>query len=314
MFPILGLHHVTAIAGDAAANVRFYSELLGLRLVKKTVNFDDPFTYHLYYGDRTGSPGSTLTFFPWQDVPKGRTGLGMITATAFAVPPKALDFWRKRLAAEGVMEEARFGEPVLRFSDPDGMPLEIVGTTTADAPNAGGIWGASGIDPTDAIRGLHSVTATVGRTERTAAILTGVMGFEELVRIENRTRYVSGVPGARRLVDVVEAAGPSGLQGAGTVHHVAFDIAAEQEQLALRTDLVSRGMHVSPVMDRTYFRSIYFREPNGILFEVATSGPGFGIDESPAELGTHLRLPPQYETMREAIEAKLPDLDDTNVR
>jgi glyoxalase family protein len=305
---LLGLHHITAIASDAKRNVDFYTRVLGLRLVKKTVNFDDPGTYHLYYGDQTASPGTLLTFFLWDELPRGRAGTGLTSAIAWSVPRGALGFWRERLQAQGVAAApiARQGEEVLAFTDPDGLPLELVATTESDprlpAPHPE-------VPPGKGIRGFHGVTLTIGVEERTAAVLTEDMGYRLLAREENRARYTVGDGGPGTYVDLLTAPSlPRGRSGLGTVHHVAFRTPDDPSQAEARDALATRGFNVSPIMDRCYFHSIYYREPNGVLFEIATDGPGFTVDEPLAELGRTLKLPPWHEPQRAAIEAHLPKL------
>lgn len=305
-----GLHHITAIASNAKRNVDFYTRVLGLRLVKKTVNFDDPSTYHLYYGDHAASPGTLLTFFLWDELPRGRAGVGLTSAIAWSVPAGALGFWRDRLQAQGVAAGApltRFGEKVLAFTDPDGLPLEFVATTESDpripAPHPD-------IPPGKGLRGFHSVTLTVGVEERTATVLTQDMGGRLLAREGDRARYTTGDGGPGTYVDLLAAPSlPQGHSGQGTVHHVAFRTPDDTGQLQAHTALTARGFNVSPVMDRCYFHSIYYREPNGVLFEIATDGPGFTVDEPLAELGRTLKLPAWYEPHRTEIEAHLPRLD-----
>lgn len=305
---LLGLHHVTAIASDPKRNVAFYTQVLGLRLVKKTVNFDDPSTYHLYYGSYAATPGTLLTFFLWSGLPRGRTGNGMAGAVAYAVPPGALGFWRTRLGAHGVTvtDAPRLGEPAIAFTDPDGLPLELVGTAEPDPRPA---VPHPEIPQKHGIHGFHSVTLHAGSGEQTAWVLTQDMGYRLLAQDGSRTRYVPEAGGPGTIVDLlIDPKQPRGRSGVGTVHHVAFrtpDDAAQRQALA---DLTARGFGVSPIMDRSYFHSIYYREPNGVLFEIATDGPGFTIDEPLDQLGGSLRLPPWQEPMRAKIEAALPPL------
>ena len=307
---ITGLHHVTAIASDPRRNVQFYTAVLGLRLVKKTVNFDDPTTYHLYYGDHIGSPGTILTFFPWSGLQRGRPGTGQVYATAFAVAPEALPFWEQRLHAHGVAlspRETRFGEDVLGFSDPDGLRLELVGTATRGpgrAPHA-----IADIPAEYAIRGFHGVTIAVRSPIATEHVLTTLMKYDVFRSEGSRARFT--VPGetAGAFVDLWEdSALPNGLSGAGTVHHVAFRTPEDTTQREAQATLLDAAMNVSPVMDRKYFRSIYFREPGGVLFEIATDTPGFAVDETVETLGSALKLPEQYEAQRAKIVATLPSL------
>lgn len=306
---LLGLHHITAIASNAKRNVDFYTRVLGLRLVKKTVNFDDPGTYHLYYGDYAASPGTLLTFFVWDELPRGRAGTGMTSAIAYSVPAGALEFWGERLRMQGVAAAApitRQGEEVLAFTDPDGLQLELVATTESDprlpAPHPE-------VPLEKGLRGFHSVTLAVDVVERTAAVLTEDMGYRLLASEENRTRYTVGDGGPSTYVDLLTAPSlPRGRSGLATVHHVAFRTPDDPSQAEARDTLAARGFNVSPVMDRCYFHSIYYREPNGVLFEIATDGPGFTVDEPLAELGRALKLPPWHEPQRAAIEAHLPKL------
>ena len=309
MAAIPGLHHVTAIAGDPQANADFYVAALGLRLVKRTVNFDDPTTYHLYYGDEAGHPGTILTFFPWPGAPRGRRGTGQTTATAFAVPSGSLEWWMEHFAARGVEFAAvqeRFGERVLSLEDPDGVAIELVEQAGAQR---GTFWTDGPIPGPQAIRGFHSVTLTEEGYERTAALLADVMGFKQAGDEQNRFRYTSGSEAPGSIVDVVCAPGlPAGRVAVGTVHHVAFRSASDDDQRAWRSRVAAAGMNVTPVLDRQYFRSIYFREPGGVLFEIATDPPGFTIDEPPDALGTTLKLPPWLEVRRAYIEDRLPRL------
>lgn len=306
---LTGIHHVTAIASDPQENVDFYAGLLGLRLVKKTVNFDDPSAYHLYYGDAAGSPGSIVTFFYWPGhAARGRIGTGQMTALTFSAPAGSLDFWRDRLARYDVVAErrTRFGEDVLAFTDPDNIPVELV--AVADDPRAA--WtGAPGIPAAHALRGLHTAQLTVRDAAPTEALLTREMGYTLVRREGNRARFAAAAGGSGRFVDVIaDPAGAPGAGGSGTIHHIAWRVADDAGELALRERLLAGGTLVSPVRDRSYFRSIYYRERGGILFEIATDIPGFAIDESAATLGTALKLPAQFEPHRAQIEAALPPL------
>jgi len=296
-----GIHHVTAIASDPQANLDFYTGALGLRLVKRTVNFDDPGTYHFYFGDEAGRPGSLLTFFPWPGIPRGRPGPGMVTRVRFAAPPGALEFWRARLAAAGVALE-RGGRGALAFGDPDGLPLAIHESERASSLPA---WQGGPVAPAHALRALEGVTIEVTHAAPTLELLTTSLGF----------RAGAGAGADRTLdskhstVEVIERPGVSaGRPGAGTVHHVAWRARDEAEQRAWREALVARGLGVTPVRDRCYFRSIYFFEPGGVLFEIATDGPGFALDEPLEALGTSLQLPDWLEAQRASIERALPQL------
>jgi glyoxalase family protein len=305
---ISGLHHLTAIATDAQANIDFYAGLLGLRLVKKTVNFDDPSAYHLYYGDETGSPGSIITFFYWPGAPRGRVGFGQATAITLSAPVASLGFWRERLARHHVVVaegRTRFGEDVLAFVDPDGIPVEIVGVAN-DARHG---WTGAGIASGQAIRGLHTVELTVRAARLTEELLTGVMGYRLVARHGNRARFEAGPGGSGRYADVVEDAhGARGVGGAGTIHHIAYRVADDAAQLEMQLALEHADYHVSDVRDRDYFHSIYYRENNGILFEIATDVPGFSVDEPVESLGAALKLPRQFQHARTEIEAALPPL------
>ena len=301
--PILGLHHVTAIASDPQRNLDFYTSVLGLRLVKLTVNFDDPGTYHFYFGDGEGHPGTILTFFPWPGAKRGAAGNGQTTKTAFAVPPGSLQFWQSRLEANGVKSEAlteHFGDVGLRFQDPDGMSIALIEDGNAPETHT---WAQGGIPADAAIRGFHSVTLSLDSYEHTANLLTEQMGFRLEKSEGARYRFAIGEGGAGRTLDIVcRPAAPHGTSGAGTVHHIAWRVADDAAQEARRRQLTEARYNVSPVMDREYFHSIYYREPGGVLFEIATDPPGFTVDEPLESLGTHLKLPAQYEAAREQIE------------
>lgn len=306
--PITGLHHVTAIASDPQRNIDFYAGLLGLRMVKRTVNFDDPSAYHLYYGDEAGSPGSIVTFFYWPGhAARGRIGPGQSVAMVFSAAPDALEFWQRRLALQNVDTSGltRLGERALRFADPDGIPLEIV--AVENDPRLG--WTGSGIDAAFALRGFHTTTLAARAAGPTESVLTETMGYRLLAREGDRARFEIGAGGSGRYVDVVaDAAGRPGASGAGTVHHVAWSVPDRASQDFMRERVAQAGLGVSPVIDRDYFHSIYFREPGGILFEIATAAPGFAVDEPSDALGESLRLPKAFESARAAIEARLPPL------
>lgn len=305
-----GIHHVTAIAGPAARNFAFYTQVLGLRFVKKTVNFDDPGTYHFYFGDEAGSPGSILTFFPWEHAGAGRGGVGQAQITSFRVPAASIGFWTHRFVEKGVTHDAPekvFGETVLRFTDPDGMSLALVGVAGAETEAA---WTADGIPAEHALRGFHGVTLLLDDKAPTAAILTDVLGFKETAQDGSLTRYVSGAA-LGGVVDIREAKGfLAGRMGRGSVHHVAFRAADDAEQATMSRKLVeTHQQHPTGQKDRNYFRSIYFREPGGVLFEIATDAPGFAVDEPKEDLGKTLKLPRFLEPRRREIEAVLPHLD-----
>ncbi len=306
---ILGLHHITAIASDPQKNLDFYTTVLGLRLVKLTVNFDDPGSYHFYFGDGKGRPGTIMTFFPWPGAARGRQGNGQATVTSFAIPENAAGYWRERLhqchvAVEGPFR--RFDEEYFTFEDPDGMKLELVTTKGADEGDG---W-ISGPVPTEySIGGFHSVTLELPAIENTAQLLIGTMGYQFHGTEGNRTRLVNPHGGTGSLIDLVEQpGGERGRPGAGTIHHIAFRTPDDANQSAWHESLVADGLHVSPVMDREYFHSIYFREPGHVLFEIATDPPGFATDETVETLGTTLKLPSMYERHRKDIEAALPKL------
>ena len=306
---ILGIHHITAIAGDPQTNLNFYAGLLGLRLVKLTVNFDDPTTYHLCYGDGAGHPGTILTFFPWPSAPKGRRGAGQVTQTAFAIPENAVSFWVERLTRHNVACEGpfdRLGEKVLAFSDPDGMRVELIATATAGIDRA---YEFGPVPLEFAIRGFHSATLSEADRGPTAALLTDTMGFKLIAQDGNRFRYAADSDESARLVDVLHV--PQERHGrvlVGSVHHIAFRTANDAQQAVWLEELSRRNYGVSPVMDRKYFHSIYYREPGNILFEIATDPPGFAVDEAPEKLGTHLVLPAWLERDRPRLEAVLPPL------
>jgi len=305
---LAGIHHITAIAGDPQRNLDFYTGLLGLRLVKLTVNFDDPESYHLYYGDALGRPGSILTFFAWPGARAGHEGAGQINQIVLSVPPDTLAFWRARLQrAEVAAEEMTtgFDERALSFRDPDGLALMLVAAQGDSRP----AWEAGPVPAQSAIRGTYAVTLWEEQPAMTAQLLTETMGLRLFARAGDVARYAfgSGAPGA--LVDVRAAAGSSrGQVAVGSVHHVAWRTPDDAEQLEWRAKLLAQGAHVSPVMDRDYFHSIYYREPGGVLFEIATEPPGFATDETPETLGTGLKLPAWLEPQRPAIERGLPPL------
>ena len=310
--PIQGIHHITAIADSAASNFRFYTEVLGLRLVKKTVNFDDPYTYHLYYGDEPGHPGTLITFFPWEGVPRGKQGTGQVTAVAFAVPVEAITFWKDRLAAFNIRfkNSTRFGDPVIAFEDAHGMPLELVGVSH---PPEISPWRQSPVDPANQLRGFHSATATVKTLNGTDNLLSQLFGMQNSGEEDGRTRFrMNDGTTAGTFYDLIAAPDASpGRMGSGTVHHIAFRTPSEEIQRKWRKLIGQQGYSVTPVIDRNYFRSIYFRESGGVLFELATDPPGFTVDEHLSDLGTALKLPQQHEPKRREIEAQLPPLEDS---
>jgi glyoxalase family protein len=307
---ILSLHHVTATVAEASPDVDFYTRILGLRLVKKTVNFDNHGVYHFYYGDERGTPSTLMTTFPYagQGVRQGVQGAGQITVTSFSVPPGSLEFWRERLEGVGLTvsgDEDRFGARALMVEDPSGLNIELLeGPGDQRDP-----WVAEGIEPGAAIRGIHGVTFVVRSAGPSVRFLEEGLGWRVLDQEGGRTRMGVGDGGPGSVLEVLESVhAPDAVNGLGTVHHVAMAVAGDEEQLALRERLVGLGRQVTPVRDRQYFRSIYFREPGGILYEIATEGPGFLIDEDPDTLGTALKIPAWEEENRPRIEAALPEI------
>jgi glyoxalase family protein len=306
-----GLHHVTAVAGDPARNVAFYTRTLGLRMVKKTVNFDDPGTYHLYYGDDAGSPGTILTFFPWAGVGKGRAGTGQAVETAFLIPEAATGFWLQRLVELGVPHEApmrRFGRSVIALRDPDGMHLELVATPGAEKIEGHAV---HGIPAEHAIRGFDGVTLWVADPGRTGLILQEAFGYTAGETEDGRQRFTAPGPanGLALHIDLRNTAGfPRGAAGAGGIHHIAFRAESDAEQAAMVARLNRIGLRPTEQLDRNYFRSVYFREPNGVLFEIATDAPGFAVDEPMETMGGKLMLPEWLEQHRAEIERSLPSL------
>jgi len=305
---ILGLHHITAIAGDAQRNYDFYTKTLGLRLVKKTVNFDDPQTYHFYFGDETGTPGTILTFFPWKNVRQGKNGAGMATEIGYSVPKGSLEFWKKRFENLNVRHDIiseRFGEKQLPFQDPDGLWLSLIET---QGDNRSG-WETSEIKTDAALKGFHTVTLTLNSIKATAEILTEVFGYRLAEQDGNLYRYKTDAVENAALIDLLESPGASrGINAGGTNHHIAFRVKNEEVLMAFREKILARGLHITEKINRDYFFSLYFREPGGVLFEIATDNPGFATDETVEQLGSSLQLPDQYEPMREKIEKVLPEL------
>jgi glyoxalase family protein len=302
--PIAGLHHVTAIASKPQQNLDFYTQVLGLRFVKRTVNFDDPGTYHFYFGDDAGSPGTILTFFPWPHASRGLPGVGEVTRTAFSVPLSSLDYWQQRLSDESVLVEQsgkRFQEELLTFADPDGMKIEIVGHADAGPVNAPRF---ASVPPEHAIRGFFGVTLLEKDFEDTSKILN-IMGFTKVGQEGDRIRFSAEGRALGNHIDLVVDSGASfGRPGAGSVHHIAFRAKDDQAQLEWRQE-IAKHLSVTQVLDRTYFHSIYFREPGGVLFELATDPPGFALDEPIESLGEELRIPQWLEAKRATIEKRL---------
>jgi glyoxalase family protein len=305
---ILGLHHVTATVDDAQDDLDFCLNALGLRLVKKTVNFDNHHVYHFYYGDTDGSPGTIWTTFPYKGrgVPLGHHGAGQVTVTSFSVPNGSLDVWRQRLAKHAIAVTdlpARFGEPVIRFADRSGITFELI-ATDHDRRTP---WVAEHVDADDAIRGLHSVTLVVHDPAKTVELMTELLDYTVVGEEERRVRLAVNGRGPGKTIDVAHLpSAEPGRNGLGTVHHVAMAVGTADEQIRLRHELVRYGCKVTEVRDRCYFQSIYFREPGGVLFEVATVQPGFALDEAPDALGRDLKLPPWEEPHRAEIERGLP--------
>lgn len=299
-----GLHHVTAVAGEAQQNLDFYAGTLGLRLVKKTVNFDDPSTYHLYYGDATGRPGTILTFFSYEDIGRGYPDRGQAIAVSFSVPSGSLQFWVDYFEKEKVdfVEPfKRFGKFVIGFQDPDGLHLELVSNSKVDDIPG---WERGPVPAEHAICGLHGITIAEENAQPTGMLLEELLGFREADEEHDRILY-SSESSLGGSIEVIDGADLNGRAGKGTIHHVAFRVKNEEKQQQLRQKLIEEGYHVTEAKDRNYFTSIYLHEPGGVLFEIATDPPGFTIDEKPESLGTDLKLPPWLEEKRGLIEADL---------
>ena len=309
MSQVHGIHHVTAICGDAQENLDFYTGVLGLRLVKRSVNQDAPDTYHLFYADAEGHPGTDMTFFPWPGMPPGRKGAGLAVEVGFAVPEGSLAFWAERLAGAGAEvggRVSRFGETALRLRDPHGLELAL--TETAE-PREFAPWAQSPVPERHQIRGFHAVRLWEWNLGVTGPFLEQALGCERVGEEGGWHRFGADGGGSGRWVEVRELpAERRGAWGVGSVHHVAFQVADDEEQLAVRQRVAAAGAHPTPVIDRFWFRSVYFKEPGGVLFELATLGPGFSVDEDPAHLGERLILPPWLEPRRREIEAVLPPL------
>jgi glyoxalase family protein len=306
---ISAIHHITAIASSAVENLEFYEQVLGLRLVKQTVNFDDPYTYHLYYADGAGSPGTIMTFFSWEGAPSGSPGSGMMVAISFSAPLTSMGYWYERLTAKGidVQRDLRFDGPVLKFRDPHGLSLEVIGVSSIPSSHP---WQESSVEASQGLLGFHSATALSNSLDGTQGLLAGIMGMELHGNERNRYRYKmreSQSPG--HFFDVlVDPGADRGQLGAGTVHHIAFRSRTDEEQLNWRKRLIQERFQVTEIIDRKYFRSIYFHEPGGVLFEIATDPPGFTVDEPLEKLGASLKLPSQYEPIRSKIVRALPPL------
>jgi glyoxalase family protein len=306
---ILGLHHITAIADDAQRNYQFYTKVLGLRMVKKTVNFDDPGTYHFYFGDEIGTPGTILTFFPWQGIGRGTVGTGMATDIGYSVPAGSLEFWADRFRQLSVMHseiEQKFNEQSLSFQDPDGLKLDLIVPAKEDHRKP---WITSEVNEQAAIRGFHNVTLTLRSVAPTATILTDIFGYKLLSQEGNRYRFITDAIGTASIVDIIEAPGTGqGRNAAGTNHHIAFRVKDDNILMEFREKVAKKGLNITPKIDRDYFFSLYFREPGGVLFELATDNPGFTKDEPVEQLGSSLKLPKQYEGSRAKLEQVLPKL------
>ncbi len=307
--PVLGIHHITAIAGDPQRNLDFYTKVLGLRLVKLTVNFDDPGTYHFYFGDASGHPGTILTFFPWVNIRRGRRGTGQVGTVAFQVPLNSFGYWVDRFKQHDITTSTpfqRFDEQVLTLLDPDGLPVELI--TAQPGESAADPWTGSPVSLDHAVRGFAGPTLLLEGFEETADLLTRAFGMTRVQQSGQRFRFSAGDRVGGHVDIEVRPNESFGSMGAGVVYHIAWRVSNEAEQLAWREALVERGLNVTPVIDRQYFRSIYFREPGGILFEIATDPPGFATDETPETLGTHLKLPEWLEPRRATIELVLPHI------
>jgi glyoxalase family protein len=306
---ILGLHHITAIAGNAKQNFEFYTKVLGLRMVKKTVNFDDPGTYHFYFGDEVGTPGTILTFFPWEGIGKGSTGTGMATDIGYSVPAGSLDFWADRFKQYNVHVgnvEERFGEQILPFEDPDGLKIDLIVPGKVDNRKS---WTTTEVNEQAATKGFYSITLTLQNIDATAAILTDIFGYKLLQQEGNRYRFITDAIEGAAVVDIIEAPNMTpGRGAAGTNHHVAFRVKDDDVLMEYREIIAKKGLSITPKIDRDYFFSLYFREPGGVLFELATDNPGFSKDEPVDQLGSSLKLPKQYEGSRAKIEKILPAL------
>ena len=306
---ILGLHHITAIADNAQRNYDFYTKVMGLRMVKKTVNFDDPGTYHFYFGNENGSPGTILTFFPWEGIGEGRNGTGMATEIGYSAPVGSLEEWQERFRKFNVTQgepAERMGEIYLPFEDPDGLQLSLIVPQQADERKP---WETDDVKAGIATKGFHSVTLTLKDIKATASILTDVFGYRLLQQEGNRYRFITDAVGSAAIIDLLEMPeGKPGYNAAGTNHHIAFRVADDNILMNYREKILARGLMITPKVNRDYFFSLYFREPGGVLFEIATDNPGFTVDEPLSELGKQLKLPVQHERLRKEIEKTLPQL------
>ena len=305
---ILGLHHITAIADNAKRNLDFYTQVLGVRLVKKTVNFDDPGTYHFYFGNEEGTPGTILTFFPWEGIGRGTNGSGLATHIGYSVPKGSLGFWKNRLQQFNIqVEEGEiFGEKLIAFKDPDGLQLQFI---ESSAPDDRKVWKTDDIKDENALKGFHNITLTLKKADPTIKVLTDIFGYDLQKQEGGRYRLATDAIETANLVDIIENDKiPAGRNAAGTNHHVAFRVKDDNVLMEFREKVMSAGLSITPKIDRDYFYSLYFREPGGVLFEIATDNPGFTVDEPLNELGRNLKLPKQHEALREKIEGVLPKL------
>lgn len=305
---ILGLHHITAIADNAKRNLDFYTQVLGVRLVKKTVNFDDPGTYHFYFGNEEGTPGTILTFFPWEGIGRGTNGSGLATHIGYSVPKGSLGFWKNRLQQFNIqVEEGEiFGEKLIAFKDPDGLQLQFI---ESSAPDDRKVWTTDEIKDENALKGFHNITLTLKKADPTIKVLTDIFGYDLQKQEGGRYRLATDAIDTANLVDIIENDKiPAGRNAAGTNHHVAFRVKDDNVLMEFREKVMSAGLSITPKIDRDYFYSLYFREPGGVLFEIATDNPGFTVDEPLNELGSNLKLPKQHEALREKIESVLPKL------
>ncbi|RLQ90899.1 ring-cleaving dioxygenase [Planomicrobium sp. Y74] len=302
---ISGIHHITAIVGDAQQNVDFYAGVLGLRLTKKTINFDDPGTYHLYFGNSEGAPGTIMTFFPWGNAYRGRVGDGQVGVTAFAVPPNSLEFWKKRLTKFGIpfIENEKFNEKYIGFEDPHGLLLELVERSEGENSS----WDFGEITKETAIKGIAGALLFSANAEKTWELLESVMGLDKVGEEGNIIRFKSTAE-IGNIIDVMTERQGTGQMGIGTVHHIAWRAEDDADQLDWKEKIENWRLGVTPVQDRNYFNSIYFREYGDILFEIATDPPGFAVDEPVESLGQELKLPPQYEQYRNRLSQELPPL------
>lgn len=305
---ILGLHHITAIANNAKRNLDFYTQVLGLRLVKKTVNFDDPGTYHFYFGNETGTPGTILTFFPWEGIGNGTNGSGLATHIGYSVPKGSLEFWENRFQQFNVnVEEGEiFGEKLISFKDPDGLQLQFIESSTPDDRK---VWTTDDIKDENALKGFHNVTLTLKKADPTIKVLTDILGYDLQKQEGERYRFATDSIETANLIDIIQNDKiVAGRNAAGTNHHIAFRVKDDNVLMEYREKVMSAGLNITPKIDRDYFYSLYFREPGGVLFEIATDNPGFTVDEPLNELGTNLKLPKQHEALREKIVGVLPKL------